>query len=67
MKPFIKGLLIVFTNAVFTLGSTSLLNFLISLTFMVDFIEIQHSAIWIFSFFYFIISSLYLISTQCND
>jgi predicted membrane protein len=67
MKPFLKGVAIFIANAVFTLLATSLLNFLISITFMIDFIEIQHSAIWIFSVLYFIVSTLYLISTECDD
>jgi hypothetical protein len=67
MKPFLKGIGIFIANAVFTLSATSLLNFLISITFMIDFIEIQHSAIWIFSVLYFIVSTLYLISTECDD
>jgi hypothetical protein len=58
--------LLVIANAIFTLAATSLLNFLISITFMVDFVEIQQSAIWILSFLYFILSSIYLISTECD-
>ena len=64
MKSFFKGVLFVIANAIFTLAATSLLNFLISITFMVDFVEIQQSAIWILSFLYFILSSIYLISTE---
>jgi hypothetical protein len=67
MKPFLKGVLFFLANAVFTLAATSLLNFLISLTFMIEFTEIQYSPIWIFSLLYFIISSLYLFSTQCDN
>jgi len=67
MKPFLKGVGIFIANAVFTLLATSLLNFLISLTFMVDFIEIQYSHIWILSLLYFIVSTLYLISTECDN
>ena len=66
MKSFFKGVLLVIANAIFTLAATSLLNFLISITFMVDFVEIQQSAIWILSFLYFILSSIYLISTECD-
>jgi hypothetical protein len=66
MKPFLKGIGIFIANAVFTLLATSLLNFLFSITFMIDFIEIQQSAIWILSLLYFIVSTLYLISTQCD-
>ncbi len=67
MKPFLKGVAIFIANAMFTLLATSLLNFLISITFMVDFIEIQHSAIWFFSTIYFIMSTIYLLATQCDD
>ena len=66
MKPFLKGVAIFIANAMFTLLATILLNFLISLTFMVDFIEIQHSAIWILSALYFITSTIYLISVECD-
>ena len=66
MKSFFKGVLLVIANAIFTLAATSLLNFLISITFMVDFIEIQQSAIWILSFLYFVLSSIYLLSTECD-
>jgi hypothetical protein len=66
MKPFLKGILIFIANAIFTLAATSLLNFLISLTFMIEFVEMQHSSIWMFSLLYFILSSIYLFSTQCD-
>jgi hypothetical protein len=52
---------------VFTLSATSLLNFLISITFMIDFVEMQQSPIWIFSIIYFITSTLFLIATQCDN
>jgi hypothetical protein len=67
MKPFLKGVGIFIANAVFTLLATSLLNFLISITFMIDFVEMQQSPIWIFSIIYFITSTLFLISTQCDN
>lgn len=67
MKPFLKGVGIFIANAVFTLSATSLLNFLISITFMIDFVEMQQSPIWIFSIIYFITSTLFLIATQCDN
>jgi len=67
MKPFLKGLLIFFANAVFTLAATSLLNFLISITFIIDFVEMQQSPIWIFSIIYFVTSTLFLLATECDN
>jgi hypothetical protein len=52
---------------VFTLLATSLLNFLISITFMIDFVEMQNSATWVFSTIYFIMSTIYLIATECDN
>jgi hypothetical protein len=66
MKPFLKGIGIFIGNAVFTLLATSLLNFLISITFMIDFVEMQNSATWVFSTLYFIMSTIYLIATECD-
>jgi len=66
MKIFAKGVAIFIANAMFTLLATSLLNFLISITFMIDFVKIQCSAIWIFSVLYFITSTIYLISIECD-
>jgi hypothetical protein len=67
MKPFLKGVGIFIANAVFTLLATSLLNFLISITFMIDFVEMQNSATWVFSTIYFIMSTIYLIATECDN
>jgi len=67
MKPFLKGVGIFIANAVFTLLATSLLNFLLSITFMIDFVEMQNSATWVFSTIYFIMSTIYLIATECDN
>jgi hypothetical protein len=67
MKPFLKGVAIFIANAMFTLLATSLLNFLLSITFMIDFVEMQNSATWVFSTIYFIMSTIYLIATECDN
>jgi len=66
MKSFLKGVAIFIVNAIFTLLITSLLNFLLSITFTVDFAEMQNSATWVLSALYFIMSTIYLISIECD-
>ena len=67
MKSFFRLILLLLGNVLFMLVATSFINFALSITFMTDFKEFQHSPTWFFAIVYLVISTVYIIHQNTDE
>ena len=67
MKSFFRLILLLLGNVLFMLVATSFINFALSITFMTDFKEFQHSPTWFFAIVYLLISTVYIIHKNTDE
>ena len=67
MKSFFRLILLLLGNLLFMLVATSFINFVLSITFMTDFKEFQHSPTWFFAIVYLVISTIYIIHQNTDE